>query len=144
MRASLSAARLIMNFEGFSAVPYPDGGGVMTIGYGHAILEGEEFDTITKEEAEQLLMKDIKTAADDVNRMVDVPLNQNQFDALVSFFYNVGAYQIEGSHTLGYINAGEFDRVPKALLSWNKDNGKVVKGLTRRRKLEGDLFATPV
>ena len=76
----------------------------------------------------------------DVNTAVKVPLQQNQFDALVSWTYNLGGGNLNASTMLKVLNAGEYDEVPNQMLRWNKAGGKVLEGLTRRREAEGNMF----
>lgn len=75
-----------------------------------------------------------------VNTSVTVPLSQNQFDALVSFAFNVGATAFQGSTLLSVLNQGNYDDVPSQMLRWNRAGGRVLRGLTRRRTAEGELF----
>lgn len=150
LRTSDNGIAKIKQWEGFRAKAYRDGGGVWTIGYGHtsdALFEVKPNSVITEEKAEELLRHDLREAEDAVNAYVKVPLNQNQFDALVSFTFNVG---VGGKKQAGFttstllkkLNAGDYDAVPKELARWNKDNGKVVAGLTNRRAAEAGLWAT--
>lgn len=90
MRASQNAIDLIKEKEDFSAIPYLCPAKKWTIGFGHVILAGEYFTSITQQEAEILLRKDIVIAENCINKAVKVPVSQNQFDALVSFVFNVG------------------------------------------------------
>ena len=76
--------------------------------------------------------------------MVKVPLNQNQFDALVSFVFNVGNNAFRDSTLVKVLNAGHFDQVPTQLRRWIRDNGKIVKGLINRREKEIALWNTPI
>ena len=132
---------LIKGFEGFRADAYLDGGGVPTIGYG--TIKGVKMgQTITEAQAEAFLRRDMGLAVSAISKAVTVTLSQDQFDALVCFAYNVGIGAFKGSTLLKLLNAGQYDQVPAQLLRWNKDNGQVVGGLTRRRKAEGTLFST--
>lgn len=140
--ASLSSSGLafIRKMEGCSLQPYLDQAGVWTIGTGHTGPEVNAASTITQEEADRLLDKDTASAVATVNRLVSVPLNQNQFDALVSFVYNVGATNFKTSTLLSLVNKGEHKAVPAQFLRWNKAGGKVSAGLIRRRKAESRLY----
>lgn len=145
---SQNGINLIKSFEGLRLKAYDDGVGVITIGYGttrypngHKVQLG---DTCTEKEAEQYLANDLAKFEKAVNEAIKVPVNQNQYDALVSFTYNVGIGAFTKSTALRLLNAGDYTGCAKALLSWNKGtvNGKLVelKGLTRRRNAEKDLF----
>ena len=135
---------LIKSFEGWRAKAYKDSVGEWTIGYGHTSMAGnpkvKPGMVITKVYGEQLLLKDIQKYAKAVDDAVKVPLNSNQFGALVSFCYNVGPGNFRKSSVLRYTNASRFNDVPARLMLWNKAGGVVLKGLTRRRKAEGKLF----
>ena len=140
----------IKQWEGFKKKAYRDGGGVWTVGYGHTsdeLFEVKPNSVITEEKAGELLRHDLREAEDAVNAYGKVPLNQNQFDALVSFTFNVGKGSkkqpgFTTSTLLKKLNAGDYNAVPKELARWNKDNGKVVAGLTNRRAAEAGLWAT--
>jgi len=99
---------------------------------------------ITRAEAMDLLRQDVRTAEDAVRRLVDVPLNQNQFDALVSFTFNLGEGNLQSSTLLRRLNDGDYDSVPSELNRWTRGGGQVLPGLVRRRAEEGELFTTPV
>jgi lysozyme len=143
-------ARFIGHFEGFRSNLYDDAAGHCTIGYGHLVHMGHcngsepaEFKRgLSEPEAEQLLRRDAQSAADAVHRSVRVPLNQAQFDALVSFVYNLGAGAFESSTLLRDINARNFAAVPGQLEEWVHAGGQVLPGLVTRRKAEGRLFTT--
>ena len=100
--------------------------------------------TITKEQATALLQKDLKGYEAVINRYVRVPLNQNQFDALASFVYNVGTGNFIKSTLLKLINAQTpAKHIFTEFRKWNKSKGKVLKGLIKRRAMEGLLFVAP-
>lgn len=147
-KLSKSGARFIAAFEGFRSDLYDDPAGHCTIGCGHLVHHGRcdgsepaEFRKgITRERALELLLEDAEHAADAVNRGVQVPLNQHQFDALVSFVFNVGAGAFGESTLLRKLNEGRYDAVPKELDRWVKADGRTLPGLVRRRKSEGELF----
>lgn len=141
-----AAAKLVANFEGYSSKIYNDAAGNPTIGYGHLLKPGEAAkfaDGITKEQGLALLKQDMKSAADAVNKNVKVPLTQNQFDALTSFTFNVGAGALEKSTLLKKLNAGDYEAVPTELNKWTHAGGKELPGLVNRRAAEGKLFTTP-
>jgi GH24 family phage-related lysozyme (muramidase) len=96
--------------------------------------------TITQEEAENMLRDEMAEYEGYVNNLVTVELNQNQFDAMVSWVYNLGGGNLGASTLLKVLNAGDFAGVPAQMLRWNKAGGKVLEGLTRRRQAEADLF----
>lgn len=145
---SPNGIKLIQSFEGFSSKAYDDGVGVWTIGWGTIRYENgvrvKRGDSITVERALELFMHDLKSFEKAVREAVKVPLTQNQYDALVSFTYNVGIGALQGSTALRKLNVGDYQGAANALLSWNKGRvkGKLVelKGLTRRRNAERDLF----
>jgi len=137
---------LIKSFEGLRLEAYPDpgtGGDPWTIGFGSTkgVRKGMK---ITEQEAEQRLVMDLQDACKAVERYVTIPLNDNQFAALVSFTFNVGGGNLAVSTLLKRLNEGEYASVPMQLMRWNKAAGKVMNGLTRRRTAEGDLFQKPV
>lgn len=132
---------LIKEFEGLKLGKYKDAVGLWTIGYGHLIRPEETFDRrLTEEEAESLLRKDLQEAEKGIKRLVSVPLTQNQFDALVSFVFNVGVGRLENSTLLKRLNVKDYPAAAAELLKWNKAGGKKLAGLTRRRKEEKTLF----
>lgn len=138
------AITLVEQFEGCSLTPYQDSDGIWTQGYGHT--EGVTADSppITADQADALLAQDMAYAGEDVENEVTVPLNDNQFSALVSFVFNVGAGNFAGSGLLKVLNAGNYTFVPDHLAQWNKSGGRVIDGLTRRRRAEIILWQTPI
>jgi lysozyme len=130
---------LIKHFEGCELQAYKCPAGVWTIGYGH-IKGVSEGMTITQQEAENMLRDEMAEYEGYVNNLVTVELNQNQFDAMVSWVYNLGGGNLGASTLLKVLNAGDFAGVPAQMLRWNKAGGKVLEGLTRRRQAEADLF----
>jgi len=147
---SRAGARFIAQFEGFRARLYNDPAGHCTIGYGHLVHRGRcngtepaEFRRgITEQRALGLLWSDARAAASELARSVRQPLVQHQFDALVSFVFNVGAGAFRGSTLLRELNAGHYDAVPAQLNRWvYGGGGQPLPGLVRRRRAEGVLFA---
>jgi lysozyme len=139
--------------EGFSKSLYDDGGkgkGHCTIGYGHLVHHGicdgkdkrelEYLDKITKKEGKGLLAVDVGWAEKVVNKVVKVELTQGQFDAFVSFVYNIGSGNFSKSSVLNYVNKKEFDKIPGAMRLWNKSAGVALKGLKTRREREVKRF----
>lgn len=147
MQASESAKRLLKNWEGFRGQVYPDILGKSTIGYGHlvGISELKKFSKgITREEADRLFEVDLQRYVAAVNKFVNVKLRQNQFDALVSFVYNVGVGNFSRSTLLKALNSGKFSEVPTQLNRWCRgDHGEIIKGLQNRRAAEIKLWNTP-
>lgn len=141
MKTSKTGVKLIKDFEGLRTKAYLDAVGVPTIGYG--TTSGVKMGTvITEAQAETYLQADLRKFEDAVSRLVKVPLKQAQFDALVSFTYNLGEGNLKSSTLLRVLNNGRYDLVPDQMLRWNKAGGKVLKGLTERRAAEATLFET--
>ncbi|MDI7005145.1 lysozyme [Pseudomonas aeruginosa] len=146
MKASQDALDIIKKFEGFSEKAYPDpahGWRVPTIGYG--TTSGVKMgDTITKERAEELLREDVKRFEGYVDRLVKVPLTQGQFDALVSFTYNLGPGALEKSTLLKLLNRGDYQGAANQFSRWVNAGGKRLGGLVKRRAAERVLFLEPL
>jgi lysozyme len=143
MKTSKSGKDLIKSFEGFRSDSYICPAGVPTIGYGTTLINGLPIPlgiSITEDEADLLLEEDLVVFETDITSNVLVELTQNQFDALVSFVYNVGIGNFKKSTLLKLINAGEFEKASNEFPKWNKANKKVLAGLTKRRNAERDLF----
>lgn len=140
MNISKNGLELIKRFEGFSAKPYLCPGNVYTIGYGTTKGINAQTPSISREEAETLLREDILEYESAVNRLVKVELNQNQFDALVSWTYNLGEGNLRRSTLLRKLNAGDYGIIPSEMLKWNRAGGKILRGLTRRRTAEAELW----
>jgi lysozyme len=131
---------LIKKFEGCELNAYKCAAGVWTIGYGHT-KDVQEGDKWSKEKAEFMLWDELEEEYEKyINDLVDVPLSQFQFDALVSWVYNLGPANLKNSTMLKKLNAGEYEEVPSQMKKWNKANGKVLEGLIRRRAAESLLF----
>lgn len=144
MELSQNGLSLIKSFEGFSSTPYKDVAGKLTIGYGHLIKKNEHFpDTgIEEEEAQELLSKDTGYAQSAVCQSVVVPLTQGQYDALVSFTFNLGGATLLRSTLLEKLNNSDYGGCADEFLKWNHAGGLEVAGLTRRREAERRLFLT--
>jgi len=141
LTTSPDALEIIKEFEGFSAVPYTCPGGKETIGYGHVIKPDENLaPLITEEIATKLLWGDVKWAELAVNTYVKVPLSQNQFDALVSFVFNVGSGNFRTSTLLKKLNELNYIDAANELLRWVFANKKRLNGLVKRREREKNLF----
>jgi lysozyme len=148
-KLSKTGVRLIAGFEGFRSDLYNDAAGHCTIGYGHLVHHGScdgsepgEFRKgVSRERALELLAEDAASAGSAVNDAVKVRLDQNQFDALTSFVFNVGAGAFRESTLLRLLNDGKYEDVPEQLNRWVKAGGRTLEGLVRRRAAEGQLFA---
>ncbi|HAV1453484.1 TPA: lysozyme [Enterobacter hormaechei subsp. steigerwaltii] len=144
MQTSEKGIALIKEFEGCKLTAYQDSVGVWTIGYGWTQpVDGKPIRagmTIKQETAERLLKTGLVSYESDVSRLVKVSLTQGQFDALVSFTYNLGARSLSTSTLLRKLNAGDYATAADEFLRWNKAGGKVLNGLTRRREAERALF----
>ncbi|MGX4896545.1 lysozyme [Enterobacter roggenkampii] len=144
MQTSDKGIALIKQFEGCKLTAYQDSVGVWTIGYGWTKpVDGKPIRagmTINQETAERLLKTGLVSYESDVSRLVKVGLTQGQFDALVSFTYNLGARSLSTSTLLRKLNSGDYAGAADEFLRWNKAGGKVLNGLTRRREAERALF----
>lgn len=143
MEISERGIAFIHGFETLRLDCYDDGFGYPTIGWGHLVKKGEPWkigDRITKAEADALFKQDLKVFEDAVNEAVTRPMSQGQYDAFVSLAFNIGAGAFKGSSAVKLFNAGKIHQAADAILKWNKVKGKVVRGLTRRREGERELF----
>ncbi|MEQ1788846.1 MAG: lysozyme [Rickettsiales bacterium] len=134
---------LICRFEGFSPIIYLCPAGYPTIGYGHLITEAnkEQFlDGIDELEALDLLKTDVQKAEQAVLRLINVQLTDGQFDALVSFTFNLGAGALQRSTLRRKVNREEHADVPAELMKWVWAGGRKQKGLVRRRRTEGLIY----
>ena len=143
MRTSEAGKEFIKDFEGCKLEAYQCSGGVWTIGYGHT-RHVQEGDKITNKEADAFLVKDIEMVEHHVDRLVNVHLLRNEWDSIVSWCFNLGCGNLRSSTLLVQINEGNLDKVAEQIVRWDKAGGKVVAGLTRRRKAEADLFDNAV
>ena len=134
--------QLICQFEGLRLERYRDAVGLWTIGYGHLILkeEMEKLIKITTGEAKNILRKDLKRTETGVKKLLTLSVTQNQFDALVSFAFNLGLGNLKKSTLLKKVNAGDKEAAALQFKCWNKAGGRVLAGLTRRRDAEMRLF----
>jgi lysozyme len=135
---------LLQTFEGLSLVAYLCPAGVPTIGYGHtAGISKADVGvlTITPKLATEYLSNDLKMVVKAIEQLVRSPLNQNQFDALVSFTFNIGNKALADSTLLVKLNSGRYDEVPAEMQRWNKAGQKVLAGLVRRRAAESKLWS---
>ena len=139
MQISKEGLALIKFFEGCELEAYKCPAGVWTIGYGHT-KDVKEGDTINKDEANHLLEEEMIEYESYIDDMVDVELNQSQYDALCAWVYNLGPSNLGSSQLLKVLNEGKYEEVPQQIKRWNKANGEVLTGLIRRREAEALLF----
>lgn len=158
MQVGQQGKNLFKEWEGLVTHEYLDSGGAPTIGIGHLLTRSERTsgkitiggraldyrNGLTEQQCWDLLDQDLDNTERTVNEAVTVPLNQNQFDALVSFAFNVGGGAFRGSTLLILLNQGQYDAVPEQLRRWTMDNGHVVQGLVNRREKEITLWNTPM
>ena len=148
MSVSNKGVDLICEFEGEQLIAYDDGVGVWTIGFGTikypSGVRVKKGDTCTEAQAESYLKNDLVKFENAINKLVKVPLNQNQFDAISSFTYNLGETNLSSSTLLKKLNVKDYSGAADQFLRWNKAGGKVMNGLTRRREAERNLFLKEV
>lgn len=142
MRTSSDGLNAIKAFEGLYLKAYRCPAGVWTIGWGstEGVYEGQ---TISRAQAESMLQQELARFETGVQKLVKVPLTQHQFDALVSFSYNVGLGALGRSTLLRKLNAGDYAAVPAQLARWNQGGGRVLAGLVKRRRIEGEMWTRP-
>jgi GH24 family phage-related lysozyme (muramidase) len=142
----MTLEEFIEEFEGYSEKLYRCPAGLLTIGIGHVVNEKTEdiarwvANGITRAEALKLLRKDIDVAQRAVDRLVDVPLSENQNKALVSFVFNLGAGRLKGSTMRKLLNKAQYKEAADQFLRWVYSDGKKLAGLVRRRAAERELF----
>lgn len=139
MRTSQAGIDLIKRFEGFSSVPYLCPAGYWTIGYGRTKGVNKHTSSISKYDAEDMLLDDLVGFENAVKRLISVPLTQGQFDALVSFTYNLGAGNLQISTLRMRLNRGDYD-VTGEFRRWVYAKGRKLPGLIARREAETKLF----
>jgi len=138
-RTSQAGIDLIKSFEGLRLAAYQDSVGVWTIGYGHTGT-ARPGQRITEQQAEALLREDVASFEQCVMRAVKAPLDQHQFDALVSFAFNLGCGALSRSTLLKKLNGLDYSGAADEIPRWNRAGGNVLRGLVRRRAAERDLF----
>lgn len=158
MKTSATGRQLIEQYEGLILGAYDDYNdkivssgdkvrGTLTIGYGHTSSAGGikvyAGQKITKQQADDILAGDLGRVEADVSKYVKVPLNQNQYDAIVSFHFNTGALGKSTCSVTRNLNKKDYKAAADSLLLYNKGNGQVLAGLTRRRNAERTLFLKP-
>jgi len=139
MQISEEGTSLIKSYEGCRLEAYQDSVDVWTIGYGHTkgVKEG---DKINQEEAEYMLQEEMIEYEGYINDLVEVPLEQCQFDALVCWVYNLGPTNLKKSTLLKVLNEEDYNGVPEQIKRWNKAGGVILGGLVKRREAEANLF----
>jgi lysozyme len=140
MTPSPRCVELVKRFEGFRAKPYLCPAGVATTGYGHTEGVSLSDPPITRESATALLEKDLAVFASGVARLMTAPVKQSQFDALVSFAYNVGLGNLQRSTLLKKVNSGDLASAAREFANWTKAKGVELPGLVKRRAAERALF----
>jgi len=148
MKLDTKGYNLIKEFEGYSSRPYKCSAGIPTIGYGNTFYpDGRKVTLkdaqITRKQADDIFISIVDNFALKVLKMINKPITQNQFNALVSFAYNVGVGNFQKSTLLKLVNINPNDAmIAKEFLKWNKAAGKELKGLTNRRIKESALYFT--
>jgi len=139
MKTSPEGIALIKKFEGCRLTAYQDSVGVWTIGYGSTkdIKKGMRISHI---QAEKFLVDDLDEAEGAVSRLVEVDINQNEFDALVSFAFNLGGGALSKSTLLKNLNAGDKSGASDEFPRWVYAGGEILDGLVRRRNAERAMF----
>ena len=127
------------DLEGLELEAYRDVNNVLTIGYGHT-KDVKEGDKINQEEAEYMLQEEMIEYEGYINDLVEVPLEQCQFDALVCWVYNLGPTNLKKSTLLKVLNEEDYNGVPEQIKRWNKAGGVILGGLVKRREAEANLF----
>lgn len=145
MNASDACLRLIQESEGFRAAPYRCPAGIPTIGYGSTrYADGRPVSMgdppITEADANRIMRATLRDYEAAVNRYVQVPLTQGQFDALVDFAYNAGAQNLRKSTLLRLLNAGDYVGAAAQFGRWVQGGGRRLPGLVKRRARERQLF----
>ncbi len=147
MKTSERGIALIKRFESLRLAPYHDAAGYPTIGYGHLLRrmswdDLSQWERITEEEALALLRRDVARSERAVDRLIEVPLSQGQFDALVSFTFNLGTRALRDSTLRRMLNRGDYHGTPVQLRRWVFAGGQHLRGLARRREAEIELGRT--
>jgi len=143
LRTGAKGLALIKSFEGLELRAYKCPADVLTIGYGSTGPHVKPNMVITEKQAEDLLRQDLVRFERAVTRLVTVPISQNQYDALVSFTFNLGEGNFSRSTLLKRVNARDFSGAQREFAKWNRAGGVVLAGLTRRRAAEARVFGEP-
>ena len=141
LQISTQGLNLIKLFEGYHPKPYLCIARRLTIGYGHILRKNENFTSITKDQAHNLLVYDLSVSEQAVLRLIKAQLLQHQFDMLVSFTFNLGAGALQRSSLRAKLNRLEYDEVPQELLRWIYAAGKPSHGLLKRRQFEAFIYS---
>ncbi len=129
----------IKGWESLRLKAYDDGGGVWTIGYGH-IKQVQPGDECTEAQAEAWLRDEVDDVSADIDPLIHVMLAQHEHDSLVSLAFNIGVGAFAKSTLLSRLNNSDFGSAADEFLRWNRDNGRIVQGLVKRRKAERAMF----
>lgn len=143
IKTSSKGYNLIKRFEGLATSAYKCPAGVLTIGYGHTGKDVVKGMVITELYADELLKADVAKLEQSLIKSLnadEIEINQNQFDALISFSYNLGLARLVNSTLWRYLKDGKIKAAAGQFIRWNKCNGKVLQGLTFRREAEAKLF----
>ena len=145
MKASKQCLEMLAHHEGVRTKPYRCPAGLWTVGVGHLIGDGLTLPdswnrTFSLEEVYAILASDVRKFELGVERYINIELTQNQFDALISFAFNLGLGTLQRSTLRAKLNRGDKEGAIESLLKYNKAGGKVLKGLDKRRKDEAALF----
>jgi lysozyme len=141
MKTSINGINLVKKHEGLKLVSYKDQGGVLTIGYGHTGPDVHQYTVWTQAQADEALAKDLEFAEHAIETLVTSSVNQNQFDALVDFIYNLGAGNFQSSTLLKLINVHQYEAASQQFSHWDYCNHVENKGLLTRRIDEATLFS---
>ncbi|WP_020474252.1 lysozyme [Zavarzinella formosa] len=148
MKCNEDGLQIVRDCEGLKLKAYRDSAGVLTIGHGHTGKDVQPNSRIDEHTAEVLLAQDMAKAEAAVNRLVRVPLNENQFSALCSFVFNLGEGNLRGSKSVDALNRKGYIEFASRMLLWDKARVdgelKTLPGLTKRREMEKNLFLRPV
>ena len=145
MKVSDKCINTIKHHEGFVRKPYQDPIGLWTVGVGHLIGDGKKLPKewnkeFTDEEVDNILCEDLERFEIGIQRLTKVSLTQSQFDALVSFSFNVGLGNFQSSTLRSKLNRGDYEGASNEFPKWRKAGGKILKGLVKRRADERNLF----
>ena len=141
MKIGAAGIGLIRKYESLALKAYICPAGFPTIGWGHKITKGDRLgNEISLDQAEALLMADIAIAEAAVNALIKAPISQNQFDALVSFVFNLGADEVKASTLVQYVNANQHNLAAGQFGCWIFSKKKPLAGLIKRRADEALLF----
>jgi len=145
MKASKKCLEMLAHHEGVRQKPYKCPAGLWTVGVGHLIGDGKSLPdswnrTFSLEEVYAILAKDVERFERGVSRYITVPLKQCEYDAIISFSFNLGLGVLQRSTLRQALNRGDKEAAIESLLKYNKAGGKILKGLDNRRKDEAALF----